>query len=366
MTDSNKTTSLRRIPISSIGWHHEITKQFPTYSKVKAIPSDAKDSIEHILNFGTQEELITYLNSDSPSELKSYALVFCLKYGYLVFADALMDTFVFDMKDDYVIVESLIKGSYNIVEFLVSKGFCYTTCNVNPFYIISSISSMRDTSITIDGIMDLSSEAVKISELLVKIGYDIHMNNDMGFKHCMNLELLKYFVTIGVDIQAHSTDWLNNFDKNCYFKRGEVLRYMMTRGLDIETNCDVILGHAVSLLDLEILQMLDEHQVSFKERESLIGLHSSQIYGSLRDNPPCLEVLQILHKNGCNLNCLHESFIQLLVRWHRFSALKFLCEIGVDIVKKLDDIPKEATPTYETFKVLIENGVDVQKVLHWI
>lgn len=343
----------------------ELNDKLNITRQIHNLPEELKTSTELLLS-STPEKVLEIIDSESSHPgLKSFALIYLLEQKLYSHAAVLLDTYDFEKSDDYVIVKSLMACDFAIIEFLVDSGFSYTARNINPFVIIVKIINMG--FIVID--KNLPHEAIKIFDLFIKLGYDIHMQNDLAFKNCVTIELLKYFIEIGTDVRACGRDWMLNFKDKSVPNCQDVFKLLITNGLDTDMATITLFDYSLSNLDIDIMRTLDKQNINFKEYEILIsriGQHG--FAGNIYDR----EILKILHKHGCNLNLISYKYLNYLIRQYRYEALEFLYENGVDIQKILNSASEQFgntqddEPRYETFKILEKYGMPMQKIIQMI
>ena len=349
----------------------EIRDKLNIFDKVHSLSSTLKESVESVVMSLDLAKILNIINTESSlPELKSYVLIRCLELKLQLYAATILNTYNFDMGDDYVIVESLLKSDFTMIEFLVDKGFCYVTHELNPFLIIIKMLSISNTIIRIGSVTDLEQEAIKIFDLFIKAGYDIHMQNGLAFKHCMNITLLKYFIKIGTDVPMWGVDWMRNFHNQFNINGPELLKLIINNGLDIALTSFVLSLYAFIHIDIDILRILDEHNVNFKEHEKLLIPQLGQcVIGQETDD---LEFFKILNKNGCDLSLVSPIYLNYLVRQHRYKAVAFLFEHGIDISQILCSDSKSidndgvANSKYKTFQILTKCGLPIQKIIQMI
>ena len=207
----------------------------------------------------------------------------------------------------------------------------------------------------------------------MKAGYDVHMNNDKAFKHCIDYNLLKFFIDIGTDIKSSGEAWVGNFLNSYYRDKAGVLKLMFGNGLDPETNGGIIIQYACTSMYLELFQLLDDLGIDLKRYEKtmvpLIGIHGLCYMteeDSERKIPNSLKILQILSKLGFNFKSLSNHFIRCTIRNHDARTLVFMFENGVDVnsvVNSLIDYDISSSNKIQTFNTLISNGIDINKAI---
>lgn len=338
---------------------HQIAANLPNYTRIYEINYQMGPDT-------TIEQLYPLLDN---SDFRSYALChsLCCCNNIELF-NQIFNMYTFDPTDDYIILRSIQKYSSAHVQVLINSGFRFDSHGLNPFYLWMKDFELNNLFNEADHKAAWRIECIKIFNMLIEAGYDIHMNEDMAFKHCHDLKILEYMMAKNINIADSGSAWLSNHIKSSQFYHPyDALKYMLSQGLDIESNDSMLIDYAFENMDLGLIKMIDEHGYDFKKREHwLMNLFGSEIpcgcdYGSIH------ETFEILIKHNFDLNVLKSHIFSSITHGHFTKSLEVLIRGGFDVKHMASywcdqmDLPK-----LQMFKLLVENGVDMSVAVELI
>ena len=338
---------------------HQIAANLPNYTRIYEI----------IYQMGpdtTIEQLYPLLDD---SDFRSYALChsLCCCNNIELF-NQIFNMYTFDPTDDYIILRSIQQYSSTHVQVLINSGFRFDSHGLNPFYLWMKDFELNNLFNEAAHKAAWRIECIKIFDMLIEAGYDIHMNEDMALKHCHDLKILEYMMAKNINMIDSGSEWLSNHIKSAKFYHPyDALKYMMSQGLDIESNDSMLIDYAFENMDLGLIKIIDEHGYDFKKREQRL----MNLFGSGRsrgcDYEIIHEIFEILIKHDIDLNMLRSNVFSSITYGHFTKALEALIRGGFNVKHMVSYWCDSANSSkVQMFKLLVENGVDVDAAVKLI
>jgi hypothetical protein len=331
-----------------------VALKLPTYDKV--------EQINYIM-----DETTTFAQLESKldiPEFRSYALThsLCCSHNTDLFKQIFESNF-FNPSDDYVIFKSVQRYTSAYIRILLDYGFRFDT--INPFYLWVKDFELNPDIIRSDDKTIWRASCIQIFDMLIESGYDIHLEDDLAFRHCTDLPMLEYFVSRGCQINGNGEQWLRNYFINfaCYPPYA-ALKYMLEQGLDVDTGNGLLVEHAFRIMDGNLIKFLHDSGYDFKPREErLMRLFGAEFpcgcdYSRIHET----FVVMILH--GFDLNGLRSNVVSAVIGGSYVEALEVLISGGFDLklmLNKWELLKKDSK--IKMFKLLIKNGLEVEQVV---
>jgi len=299
---------------------------------------------------------------DTP-EFCSYALThsLCCSHNIDLF-NQIFESNQFNPSDDYIIFKSIQRYTPAYVRILLDHGFRFDI--VNPFYLwIKDLELNPEIRWSNDSTVWRRS-CIEIFDMLIESGYDIHMEDDMAFRHCVDCQMLEYFVSRGCQINENQEQWLRNYLQNYQCQPPYLpLKYMLEQGLDIDIGTGLLVEHAFQKMDGNLIEFLHDSGYDFKPREErlmkLFGIEDSCGYDYNRIHKTF--VVMILH--GFDLNQLRSNVVNGVISGWYVRALEVMISGGFDLKLMVNRCEMQRDSKIEMFKLLIENGLEVEQAV---
>lgn len=332
-----------------------IAFKLPTYNKV--------DQIDFIM-----DETITFTQLepklDTP-EFRSYALVhsLCCSHNTDLF-NQIFESNHFSPSDDYVIFKAIQRYIPAYIRILLDYGFRFDI--INPFHLwVKDFELNPDIAYSSDKTVWRTS-CIQIFDMLIESGYDIHMEDDLAFRHCMDVQILEYFVSRGCQINGNGNGvhWLRNYLQNfaCYSPYA-ALKYMLEQGLDIDTGNGLLVEHAFGKMDGNLIKFLHDFGCDFKPQEERLMRLFGAVVPCGCDYSRIHETFEVMILHGFDLNRLRSNVIIAVIGGWHVRALEILISGGFDVKLIASRWKFSKDSKIEMFKLLMENGLEIEQAV---
>lgn len=344
----------------------KIAKKLPTYCKVEDFINElfSKFSRDSPYELTEPLEQLVARYSANP-EFRSYALWRSLGNNNIGLFYKLFDSYVFDPTDDYVIFKAIQQVEPKYIRILLDCGFKFGSNDPNPFDIL--VQSYELYLKYDDNTSNKWRDIIDIFSMLIDAGYNIHQSNDEAFCHCTNVQILEYMLSRDTDISKCGYDWLKNYSKSNQYIPYDALQLMLDNGLDIDIGDGMLVKHAFREMNCDLIKFIDSRGYNFKEKEfELMNLFGSVTLNS--DYSMIHEISEIMIKHDFDLNRLKTHIICTIIYHHLPETLRILISGGFDLQRRFTghDISTGTADKIETYKILVDNGVPIEKVLDLI
>ena len=216
----------------------------------------------------------------------------------------------------------------------------------------------------------------KVKTLITDSNIDINTKTDKGKNALMyacdigngNLELVKYLVEKGIDINAKDNDGETALFKS--YENFDISKYLIEKGLDINAKNDegnnplLISCMCPYIATVEFLIKECKADIDVRDNDGNTPLHLV-----FECEYPEIEIIEFLLDNGANINAKNnrgENVLRYACEHYGIEdIIKFLIEKGADINMK-DNIGRSALEAackledLPVVKLLIENGASAK------
>ncbi|KAJ5078069.1 ankyrin repeat protein [Anaeramoeba ignava] len=236
---------------------------------------------------------------------------------------------------------------FQVVQYLLEKG-----ANVN--------NTGNDGTTILHSACGNNSISIEHIEYLIQKVLHLACQNN-------SLEIIKYLVEKGVDINAKTNDNETVLHLACQNNSIEIIKYLVEKGVDINAktnNNETVLHLACQNNSLEIIKYLVEKGIDINaktnENETVIHL-------ACQNNS--IEIIKYLVEKGIDINAKttnNETVLHLACQNNSIEIIKYLVEKGVDINAKTNENEtvlhlacRYKNSTLEIIKYLVEKGIDI-------
>jgi|SRR5579872_194691 len=304
--------------------------------------------------------------------------------GCLGAADVCIQKFNFSLTDDYIIYHALTCLSYRMIQTLIDFGFKFTTDLINPFLLcIFQYNNGTQTIISDPRVTPLSStyqvgEIERIFDVLIKNGYDLHMDNDMAFEFCLQSDILTYFVKSGTDVRSKQLPWIThyiNFFRDSLHFPLESINLLITHGMELDIVGGHLVSHAIHTANAELMDLLTTNHYDIKPalRAQIKDFGKIVKRCMMYTEDQILKLINYLIDTECDLKLMNPLILQFLVMRMQYKPLQLLMEHGIDVVNMIkksgmlaDSTNVRDHPMCKTIKLLIDNGLELEEVLYFM